>query len=129
MTGYKDYWWDESATDAHAYLYPSLRSMLEHDKSKRILDLVGGNGTIACRLLDEGFDLYGVDTSESGIRIANGRYPGRFFRSGYCKESLPDELAHPDFDLVISTEVIEHLYAPRGYMSFIRDVLGKRAAI
>lgn len=126
MTGYKDYGWDEGATDAHAYLYPALRSMLEHDKSKRILDLGCGNGTMACRLLDEGFDLYGVDASESGIRVANGKYPGRFFVRDIATESLPEGLAHLEFDLVISTEVIEHLYAPRSYMRFIRNVLGRR---
>jgi len=126
MTGYKDYGWGEGATDAHGYLYSTLRTMLEHYKTKRILDLGCGNGVIACRLLDEGFDLYGLDASESGIKIADNKYPGRFFVRDIATESLPAELAHLEFDLVVSTEVIEHLYDPRSYMKFIRDVLGKR---
>jgi 2-polyprenyl-3-methyl-5-hydroxy-6-metoxy-1,4-benzoquinol methylase len=126
LTGYKDYGWEEGSTDAHGYLYPTLRTMLEHYKTKRILDLGCGNGVIACRLLDEGFDLYGLDASESGIKIADNKYPGRFFVRDIATESLPAELAHLEFDLVVSTEVIEHLYDPRSYMKFIRNVLGKR---
>jgi len=114
------------ATDAHAYLYPSLRSIMEHDKSKRILDLGCDNGIIAGRLLDEGFDVYGLDASASGIGIANGRYPGRFFVQDISTEVLPAGLAHLEFDLIISTEVIDHLYAPRAYMKLIQNVLGKQ---
>lgn len=125
MTGYKDFGWEEGATDAHAFLYPALRSMLG-DKKQRILDLGCGNGAVACRLLGEGFDVYGVDASESGIRVANGKYPGRFFVCDITTRALPAELAYFEFDLVISTEVIEHLYAPRSYMALVREILGKR---
>lgn len=126
MTSYMDYGWVEGETDAHGYLYPTLRGMLDHDKSKRILDLGCGNGIIAGRLLDAGFDVYGLDASESGINNANRQYPGRFFVQDISAGALPAELAHLEFDLIISTEVIEHLYAPRAYMRLIQNVLGKR---
>ena len=67
-----------------------------------------------------------MDASESGIKIANNKYPGRFFVRDIATESLPAELAHIEFDLVVSTEVIEHLYDPRSYMKFIRNILGER---
>jgi 2-polyprenyl-3-methyl-5-hydroxy-6-metoxy-1,4-benzoquinol methylase len=126
MTSYKDYGWTEGETDAHGYLYPTLREMLDHDHGKRILDLGCGNGFIAGRLLDEGYDVFGLDASATGIDIANSRYPGRFFVQDISAEVLPAGLAQLEFDLIISTEVIEHLYAPRAYMKLIQNVLGKR---
>jgi 2-polyprenyl-3-methyl-5-hydroxy-6-metoxy-1,4-benzoquinol methylase len=112
MANYKDYGWKEEADDAHDYLYPSLYEMLVEYKGKRIVDVGCGNGAIACRLLADGFDVYGIDASETGISIAGGKYPGRFFVHDISNERLPDELSVLQFDVVISTEVIEHLYSP-----------------
>jgi len=125
MTDYKDYGWTAGQTHAHGFLYPTLCAMLEHDKSKRILDLGCGNGAIACRLLDQGYDVYGLDASESGIGIANSRYPGRFFVQDISTVALPIGLDHIEFDLVISTEVIEHIYDPRSYMQLVKNILSK----
>jgi 2-polyprenyl-3-methyl-5-hydroxy-6-metoxy-1,4-benzoquinol methylase len=123
MTDYKDYGWEEGATNAHGYLYPTLYEMLASYKGSRILDVGCGNGVIASRLLADGFDVYGIDASESGINIANAKHSGRFFVQDISSEKLPEPLAAMQFDLVISTEVIEHIYAPRTYMKFIRNVL------
>lgn len=125
MTDYKDYGWIEGATDAHGYLYPTLRKMLSEYKGKRILDLGCGNGIIACRLLEEGFDVYGIDASQTGVSIANENYPGRFFVQDISSECLPDEISNLEFDVVISTEVIEHIYAPGSYLNMIRNCLDK----
>lgn len=123
MTDYKDYGWEEGATDAHGYLYPTLYEMLAEHKGKRILDLGCGNGVIACRLLDDGFDLFGIDASETGISIASKKYPARFFVQDISSERLPDALSEVRFDVVISTEVLEHIYAPRSYMKLIKNIL------
>ncbi len=40
-------------------------------------------------------------------------------------ENLPLELQNIKFDTIISTEVIEHLYAPRKYLEFCKNVLLK----
>jgi len=120
MSEYKDYNWVAGETDAHSYLYPTLRAMLEKYKGKQILDVGCGNGALACRLISEGFDVFGIDASDSGIGIANGKYPGRFFVLDISSENLPEALSAVRFDVVISTEVIEHLYAPRSYMRLIK---------
>jgi 2-polyprenyl-3-methyl-5-hydroxy-6-metoxy-1,4-benzoquinol methylase len=123
MANYKDYGWEEGATDAHGYLYPTLYEMLAENKGKRILDVGCGNGVIACRLLADGFDVYGIDASETGINVASEKHPGRFFVQDISSERLPDALSAFQFEVVISTEVIEHLYAPRSYMELIKNVL------
>jgi len=123
MSEYKDYGWEQGATNAHGYLYPTLCSMLDEHKGKRILDLGCGNGVIACRLLADGFDVYGIDASVSGVNIANEKYPDRFFVQDISSEHLPKNLSGFHFDVVISTEVIEHIYAPRSYMKLIKNIL------
>ncbi len=123
MANYKDYGWEDGATDAHSYLYPALLKILSKYKGKRILDIGCGNGAIACRLLDHGFDVHGIDASESGIRIANQKYPDRFYVQDISDQHLPFAISHLKFDVIISTEVIEHIYAPRTYMNFIKNNL------
>lgn len=41
-------------------------------------------------------------------------------------ESLPAEIEKIRFDLIVSTEVIEHLYAPRTYMRLLRRIFAGR---
>lgn len=122
-TNYKDYGYQTAAFGcAHSYLFSPLKAMLGRPRGS-ILDLGCGNGAIAHALTKEGYDVYGVDASVSGITIANGVMPGRFFVLDIASGKLPIELASKRFDVVISTEVIEHLYDPRGFVSFARSVL------
>ena len=120
---YKDYGYQSAELGwAHAYLFPQLRAMLGQPLGP-ILDMGCGNGSVARALIAQGYDVYGVDASESGIAIANAEAPGRFFVLDVSSGQLPAELAGKRFDGVISTEVIEHLYDPRGFIAFARRIL------
>ena len=123
MSAYRDYGY-ETAEDgwSFGYLMPQLRRLLGARRGA-ILDLGCGNGAIARRLLHEGFDAYGVDASATGIALANASAPGRFFLLDVSTGKLPVPLAEKQFDVVISTEVIEHLYDPRGFLDFARRIL------
>ena len=120
---YRDYRYDSPVpTWSHRYLIAPLRGLLVGAKGP-ILDLGCGNGAIARVLLNEGYDVYGLDASDSGIRIASDGVPARFFVLDLSTGQLPAELAGKDFKTVISTEVIEHLYDPRGLIAFARRIL------
>lgn len=43
-------------------------------------------------------------------------------------KSLPAELDEIKFDTIISTEVIEHLYDPKGYIDFCKKILLKNGS-
>lgn len=73
--------------------------------------------------MERGFDVYGVDASESGIRLANASAPGRFHVLNVDSAILPAALSDKRFSTIISTEVIEHLYDPRKFLAFARQLL------
>lgn len=89
----------------------------------RVLDIGCGNGFTAGQFLARGCTVVGVDLSESGIKIARESYPqGRFEILG-ADDHVLENLKEPAFDLVVSTEVIEHVYAPRIYVRGCFDAL------
>jgi len=123
MKEYKEYGWENSEfTNAHAYLIRPIIDMLPVDGSP-ILDLGCGNGAIANFLIRKGYNVYGTDASIKGIEIANKINPGHFFVQDFTSDDLPVYLKSITFKTVISTEVIEHLYDPKKYVSFIKLIL------
>jgi 2-polyprenyl-3-methyl-5-hydroxy-6-metoxy-1,4-benzoquinol methylase len=78
------------------------------DGVRSICDLGSGNGHIAGRLAALGYEVTGVDASASGIQIARRAYP----RVEFVEALIDRDLKAGQFDLVISSDVIEHLYRP-----------------
>jgi 2-polyprenyl-6-hydroxyphenyl methylase/3-demethylubiquinone-9 3-methyltransferase len=68
-----------------------------------------------------GYEVLGIDSSESGIQVAQSAYPKCRFAVG----SVYDDLAsvHGRFPVVVSLEVIEHLYSPRRYCEALWGLL------
>jgi len=78
------------------------------DGVRSICDLGCGNGHISGRLAALGYEVTGVDASASGIQIAQHAVPhGKFVQA-----LIDRDLDIGKFDLVISSDVIEHLYRP-----------------
>lgn len=122
MSEYKDYnWQNEQFTCAHSYLLPEIEKLLSGKET--ILDLGCGNGVLANYLIEKGYNVYGTDASQTGITIANRKNPARFCIQNLATDLLPEELSTIRFDTIISTEVIEHLYDPRKYVLFCKQVL------
>jgi 2-polyprenyl-3-methyl-5-hydroxy-6-metoxy-1,4-benzoquinol methylase len=110
----------DSSQLAHTYSYlttpllailPPTTSNSNADKI-RILDLGCGNGSFSNVLNQLGYDVLGVEESESGIEIAQQQYPDCKFIEASIYD-LPYPQLKPEFDVVISVEVIEHLFDPK----------------
>jgi 2-polyprenyl-3-methyl-5-hydroxy-6-metoxy-1,4-benzoquinol methylase len=95
----------EKLTDVFVALVQKL------DRVSTICDLGCGNGHIAGRLDLHGFQVTGIDASRSGIGIAQRAYPSVKFIEARLDRGLSN-VGLPQFDLVISSDVIEHLYRP-----------------
>ena len=85
-----------------------------------ILDVGCGNGEIANKLIEEGYEVYGVDASVTGIDVANKSNPGHFFCVDLETDELPKALRDKHFDTIISTQVIEHIYSPQSMIENIK---------
>lgn len=105
----------------HTYLLPEIEKLLS--KEEIILDAGCGYGAIANSLIDKGFNVYGVDASESRVAIANQKHPGRFSILDLGTDSYLKALNTTKFDTIISTEVIEHLFAPRKFITLCKQLL------
>lgn len=81
----------------------------------RLLDVGCGSGYTCGEFKKRGCDVVGVDLSESGVGIARRAYPDCRFEIGSATDDFLAVLREPAFDLIVSTEVVEHLYDPRGY--------------
>lgn len=110
----------------NSYLFPLLEKSLSSYFSKtnhprRIFDVGCGNGSTAAHLCNLGYDVSGIDPSKEGIEQANSAYPDLVLEEGTAYEPLRERFGQ--FPVVISLEVVEHVYSPRDYASSIFDML------
>ena len=94
-----------------------IRQVAELENVKSICDLGCGNGYIAGHLAALGYDVIGIDASQHGIRIAGESYPRSRFICSVINETLRSRTALGSFDLVISSDAIEHFYRPADLVS------------
>jgi 2-polyprenyl-3-methyl-5-hydroxy-6-metoxy-1,4-benzoquinol methylase len=101
----------------HAKFMPHIFAFAgELKQGTRVLDVGCGNGFTAGQFLERGCTVVGVDLSESGIAMARETYPKGRFEVLPADEKILQNLDERPFDLIVSTEVVEHLYAPRPYV-------------
>ncbi len=98
----------------HVHFMPRVLSYCgELRPGLRILDVGCGNGAACAEFLRRGCEVVGIDLSTEGIAIARQTYPDGRFEALPADDTILEKLNEPPFDIVISTEVVEHLYAPR----------------
>jgi 2-polyprenyl-3-methyl-5-hydroxy-6-metoxy-1,4-benzoquinol methylase len=126
MTDYRDYGFhSEGPTHNFSYQLSALLSLIDKTKNKCILDLGCGNGYLVNYLIEQGYNAYGTDASEKGIAIAQKTNADHFYVQDLSSGTLPLQLQSIQFDTIISTEVIEHLYDPEAFIKFCRQQLKK----
>ncbi len=106
---------DTLPTWANAYLWPVLKEILAQHRFShpRAFDLGCGNGATANMLSELGFDVTGIDLSESGIALGHRSFPHLKLDVGNVYDDLVG--TYGQFPLVVSLEVIEHCFHPRRF--------------
>lgn len=114
---------DGRSACSHGYVFPEVLRILDGlalpPGRRRVFDLGCGNGAAAAALHERGYEVAGVDPSPSGIEAARATHPGLRLAVGSSADDLAR--AYGRFPVVVSLEVIEHVYAPR---ELARCVLG-----
>ena len=110
---------------SHAYLLPAVWRLLNGlnlpAERRRLFDLGCGNGSVANALARDGWDVIGVDPSSEGIALAQAAYPQLKLYPGSAYDDLAGQ--YGPFPVVVSLEVICHVYSPRHYARTVFDLL------
>lgn len=110
-------WW-------HGMLLPPILELAGEVKpGMRVLDIGCGNGWIGSQFVQKGATVVGVDPSEFGIRSARETCPEARWEMGEATPDLREKLGEAPFDLVISSEVVEHVYDPDAWCQCAANAL------
>lgn len=117
---------DSGASHAHAYLLPAVDQALKEFALRTgsrlaAFDLGCGNGFVAAHLSRAGYQVAGVDPSSDGIREARAAHPDLRLETGSAYDDLV--VQYGTYPVVVSLEVVEHVYAPRHYAKTLFDLV------
>ncbi len=108
-------WYPKAASRARRAFVKSFR-FLRHARGRRVLDIGCGGGFMVQALARLGADASGLDINEGGIAYARAHFPRCKF---YC-ESLGDFAKRGlVFDLVLTTDLMEHLPGVDEFMAML----------
>ena len=120
-------WNDSSLNDSHNFLLPALFNELKkidcfnNTEEKRLFEVGCGNGSVANMLSLSGYSVVGVDPSIDGIKEARLAFPELNLFNGSAYDNLSK--IYGRFPVVVSLEVVEHVYFPRLYAQTIFKLL------
>lgn len=125
MTDYVEY---KFSVSEHSHLDIAERILLlvdRHEKDAVICELGCGSGWLCHQMAERGFDTIGVDLSESGIKTAqSAAVKGTRFIHDSINCALSARIGlQKQCDIVISNDVIEHLYRPTDLLEAAQGLL------
>lgn len=103
-------------------MYFAVKEILKQntDKSQKILEVGSGLGYLTYAIAREGYDIVGLDISMDAIQKAENQF-GKYY---ICEDVYQYALDNSEkFDVVILTEVIEHVPDPSGFSSVLLNLL------
>ena len=97
-----------------AWILPAIiRELKELPQGSVIADLGCGNGSLLAEFRQRGFELHGFDSSSSGLAQGKKAYPEIRFTQADLGADLSGTFLVENCDVIISTEVVEHVFLPR----------------
>lgn len=116
---------DIDHNSSHNYLLPPVILLLGELQAApadmRLFEVGCGNGSVASSITLLGYVVTGVDPSLQGIQHAQHMYPNLDLLQWSAYDDLENQ--YGQFPVVLSLEVVEHVYDPRRYTATIYSLL------
>ncbi len=109
---------DAKPTHASDYVWPAVESFLtDVPAGARVLDLGCGSGALLASFEQRRWARVGLDISPTGIALARQTYPDIEFIEADATSDLRPLIGEATFDVVVSTETLEHVVLPRPFLA------------
>lgn len=96
-----------------------IRALRGYKDGGRFLDIGCNGGFVVEAAREAGFDAWGLEVDGVSIAYARQHYPANAYHYGIVEDFRPDH----GFDLIYSSEVIEHVADPRAFVGAIARLL------
>ena len=110
--------WGEG-TPGTSWMVPAILDLVCKSGASKVLDVGCGNGFLCRQLVDQGYEVSGVDGGQRAIDVARQKVP----EARLDVVRFADDPPATGFDAVTSIEVIEHLYDPAEMLEYCRKAL------
>jgi SAM-dependent methyltransferase len=102
--------------------YFSVKEILGQntDKKNKILEVGSGLGYLTYAIYQQGYDITGLDISSDAVKESQRKFGNHYV----CQDVYQYAMNNPEkFDIVILTEVIEHVQDPKGFCKVLISLL------
>ncbi len=106
-------------TPEQSKIHDKMIQIIQEHRPRRILEIGAGAGRLGQRIKELGIDYIGIEPEEAQFKIARQTYPNLKVLQASCYDDLAPSLIG-QVDMVISNDVIEHLYLPRKLVDFAK---------
>lgn len=86
---------------------------------RSVLEIGSGTGALGAKIAALGCEYVGLEPDEVQFELARQQHPGIRYLRESCYEP-PEKMNLGQFDVVLSNDVIEHLYLPRKLVGFAK---------
>lgn len=98
-------------------IYAAILQLISILKPASVLEVGSGIGMLGDAISKTGIRYVGIEPDATQLSLCRDRYPDLQVVEGSCYDE-PEKYALGKFDLVFSTDVIEHLFYPKRLISF-----------
>lgn len=115
--GYTEYRWEgKEASHSVGYVLPVVQKWMRGTPAGAVvLDAGCGNGGAIGGLKRHGWELHGLEISQSGLQQACLTHPDVDFERADLTKDLSGHRLWGRSDAVVSLEVVEHVFQPRAF--------------
>jgi len=108
----------------------AIRRLMPPSRPLIVLDVGCGSGTLGEALKqDAGISIFGVDIAPQAVEVAKGRLDGAWVADIESRNPWPPEVSARQYDLIVISEVLEHLFFPEHLLQAARPLLAPGGTI